>query len=104
MFRLIIRSAKKSKYPDGYPGDAPSKDTSKPVKYSCHKCSKVFPPVPNPASGKEMKQDCVRCGHERCSSCLTAPRVKVEPDPDPEIVKKVEAKLAALSVKSSAGA
>jgi hypothetical protein len=28
--------------------------------------------------------------------------VKVEPEPDPEIVKRVEAKLAALSVDSSA--
>ncbi|EPE34942.1 hypothetical protein GLAREA_10637 [Glarea lozoyensis ATCC 20868] len=90
--------AKKKQYPDGYPGDAPSKDTSIPVKYCCHKCNKVYAPVPHPASGEEVKQDCVRCGHERCPTCPIAPRLKVEPEPDPEIVKKVEAKLAALTV------
>lgn len=92
--------AKKKKFPDGYPGDAPSKDTSIWIKYSCHKCRKVFPPVP-PSSGDEVKQNCVRCGHERCNNCTRAPIVKVEYEPDPEIVKRVEAKLAALNINTA---
>jgi hypothetical protein len=96
--------AKKKKYPDGYPGDAPSDDISKPVKYACHKCSKVFPPVPHPDSeeGKAQAgsepQECVRCQHPRCSECPRAPPMKVEPAPDPDVLKSVEARLAALDV------
>ncbi|TVY16818.1 hypothetical protein LARI1_G004462 [Lachnellula arida] len=91
--------AKKRRYPDGYPGDAPSSNTSLPVKYACHRCTKVFPPIPHPDSGLEQpKQDCVRCHHERCSECRRAPPRRIEPEPDPELLKRVEAKLAALHV------
>lgn len=94
--------AKKRKYPDGYPGDAPSSNTSLPVKYSCHKCTKVFPPIPHPDSGIEQpKQDCVRCKHERCSECPRAPPRRIEPEPDPELLKRVEAKLAALNISTT---
>lgn len=101
--------AKKKKYPDGYPGDAFSTNTSLPVKYACSKCSKVFPAVPHPDSdeGKALaadttaeKQKCVRCGHERCDECSRAPPQKVEPVPDPEVLKSLEAKLSALRVTS----
>lgn len=101
--------AKKKKYPDGYPGDAFSTNTSLPVKYSCSKCSKVFPAVPHPESqeGKDLvasnaePQKCVRCGHDRCPDCPRAPPVRVEPAVDPEVLKSLEAKLAALSVAKS---
>ncbi|KAH9223117.1 hypothetical protein DL95DRAFT_125850 [Leptodontidium sp. 2 PMI_412] len=101
--------AKKKKYPDGYPGDAFSSNTSIPVKYSCHKCLKVFPAVPHPdseegiarkASGAEPLA-CVRCQHPMCSECPRAPPAKVEPAPDPEVLKSVQAKLAALSVSNT---
>jgi len=101
---LTSPRAKKKKFPDGYPGDAPSDDTSKPVKYSCHKCSKVFPPVPHPDSEEGKAQadapplECERCQHPRCSDCTRAAPVKVEPAPDPDVLKSVQAKLAALNV------
>lgn len=96
--------AKKKNYPNGYPGDAPSSDTSKPVKYTCHLCTKPFPLAPHPDSteGKAESQgtrpECVRCGHERCEKCPRARPRKVEPDPDPEIMRMVEAKLAELNI------
>ena len=79
LFILLTRfSAKKKKFPDGYPGDVYSDDTSKPVKYACHKCSKVFPPLPHPDSeeGKSAAgaapPECVRCKHPKCESCPRA--------------------------------
>lgn len=96
--------AKKKKYPDGYPGDAPSSNPSAPVKYSCHKCSKIFPAVPNPASGEPTPAlECVRCHHDLCKDCPRAVPVKVEPAPDPEVLEKVREKLAALDVSSGKG-
>ncbi|KAH7342262.1 hypothetical protein BKA65DRAFT_478159 [Rhexocercosporidium sp. MPI-PUGE-AT-0058] len=101
--------AKKKKYPDGYPGDAFSSNTSIPVKYSCHKCLKVFPAVPHPDSEEGMARKesgaeplaCVRCQHPMCSECPRARPTRVEPAPDPEVLKSVQAKLAALSVSST---
>lgn len=94
--------AKKKKYPDGYPGDAPSSDVTKPVKYACHQCAKIFPPIPHPDSGEEQPRlECIRCGHERCQQCQRAPPRRIEPEPDPEIVKRVEEKLAALNLSSA---
>ncbi|KAE8443403.1 hypothetical protein EG329_001884 [Mollisiaceae sp. DMI_Dod_QoI] len=102
--------AKKKKYPDGYPGDAPSSNTSLPVKYSCHKCSKIFPPVPHPDSPEGIARkesnveplECARCRHHMCPDCPRAPPVRVEPAPDPEVLKSVREKLAMLSVESQA--
>ncbi|KUJ06853.1 uncharacterized protein LY89DRAFT_399097 [Mollisia scopiformis] len=101
--------AKKKKYPDGYPGDAPSSNTSLPVKYNCHKCNKTFPPVPHPDSAEgiarresaEPGPECVRCGHGLCGDCPRAPPGRVEPAPDPEVLRSVREKLAALSVGGS---
>lgn len=98
--------AKKKKYPDGYPGDAPSANTSIPIKYACHKCNKTFPPVPHPSTpeGVAFKQgqapECTRCKHPLCSECPRAPPAKVEPSPDPEVLKSVQAKLAALNIST----
>jgi len=101
--------AKKRKFPDGYPGDAYSATSTLPRKYSCHRCLKVFPAIPHPQSPEGIAAalnpspppNCVRCGHEKCSECPRAPIVRVEPAPDPEILKRVEAKLAALNVVAS---
>lgn len=105
---LTTNRAKKKKFPDGYPGDGFSDDITKPVKYSCHKCSKVFPAVPHPdsdegktAAEKGEKLECVRCKHEKCADCQRAQPAKVEPAPDPEVLKSVQAKLAGLGVSSS---
>jgi hypothetical protein len=103
---LTGNRARKKKYPDGYPGDAPSSDTSKPVKYACHKCNKVFPPVPHPDTpeGKAFRAGdpvpCVRCQHPLCDDCPRAPPQKVEPTPDPEVLKSVQSKLAALNIST----
>ncbi|KAI9053170.1 hypothetical protein LZ554_003436 [Drepanopeziza brunnea f. sp. 'monogermtubi'] len=96
--------AKRSHYPDGYPGDAPSSNTSLPIKYRCHKCTKVFPAVPHPDSaegiarkeGKIEPPECVRCKHPMCSACPRAPPVRIDPEPDPDVLRSVQAKLAAL--------
>ena len=66
---------KKKYYPDGYPGDAPSSDTSKPVKFNCHKCNKTFPPVlPN----EQEAAECERCQHPRCMSPYSIPVAQLE--------------------------
>ncbi|OWP00586.1 hypothetical protein B2J93_6023 [Marssonina coronariae] len=89
----------KKYYPDGYPGDAPSPNPSQPVKYKCHKCTKVFPPVPHAAGAETTAPlECLRCKHVRCVDCPRAPPMRIEPVPDPEVLKSVRAKLAALSV------
>ncbi|CAG8954813.1 hypothetical protein HYFRA_00004739 [Hymenoscyphus fraxineus] len=91
---------KKKKYPHGYPGDLPSSNPANPVRYACHHCTKAYPPVPHPDSVEEQPaQSCARCGHQRCGSCERAPPVRVDPtEPDPEVLKRVEAKLAMLSL------
>jgi hypothetical protein len=86
--------AKKKKYPDGYPGDAYSATSTAPLKYKCHQCLKIFKPIPHPNS----PPSCIRCGHAKCSECPRAPIVKVDPAPDPEVLKSVAAKLAMLNV------
>jgi DNA-directed RNA polymerase subunit RPC12/RpoP len=99
---------KKKKYPDGYPGDQPSATSTDPIKYACHRCNKTYPPVPHPNSpeGQALGDtieplECTRCGHPRCAECRRAQPQKVEPQPDPEVVKSVEAKLAALRLSST---
>jgi len=97
---------KKKKYPDGYPGDAPGSgdelDPADPlasnrayrkpkrkVRYSCHKCQTKFKPT---------ELTCEKCRHEKCNDCpRVAPR-KVEPEPDPEVVRRVQEKLRALGM------
>lgn len=105
---------KRRKYPDGYPGDEPASSSTAPIRYACHLCRKSYPPVPHPDSpegqaiGDAAFADCVRCGHTRCPSCRRAPPRTAplaptpspppEPalDPDPDVLRSVEAKLAAI--------
>lgn len=100
--------AKKKKYPDGYPGDAYSDDITKPIKYACHRCGQVYPPVPHPdseegkAAADAAPPECVRCQHPKCEVCPRAAPAKVEPAPDPDVVRSVQAKLAALNISHSA--
>ncbi|KAK2766834.1 hypothetical protein FQN54_006148 [Arachnomyces sp. PD_36] len=86
------------KYPDGYPGDAeppierPQRVWQKPrrrVRWTCHDCSKMF---------LEGERQCSKCGHDRCKECTRDPPKKVKPAPDPEIVRRVEEKLAKLDL------
>ncbi|EFW14189.1 hypothetical protein D8B26_002443 [Coccidioides posadasii str. Silveira] len=90
--------AKKHKYPDGYPGDAeppyepPERVWRKPrrrVRWTCHSCSALFP------SGEKI---CPQCEHGRCQDCTRDPPKKIKPEPDPELLRRVEERLAALDV------
>jgi len=93
--------AKKHKYPDGYPGDAPSSNPTRPLKFTCHHCSKAFPLIP-PSDVDSATPECTQCDHQKCAECPRAKPRKVDPEPDPDVVRSVEAKLAALKITGSA--
>jgi hypothetical protein len=93
--------AKKHKYPDGYPGDAPSSNPTRPLKFTCHQCTKAFPPIP-PSNIDSLTPECTQCGHQKCAECPRVKPKKVDPEPDPDVVRSVEAKLAALKIGGSA--
>ncbi|EAW12987.1 uncharacterized protein ACLA_014240 [Aspergillus clavatus NRRL 1] len=91
---------KPDKYPDGYPGDAePPKEIpewtwKKPrqrVRYSCHKCLTLY--------GHGQKA-CANCGQEKGPETIRDPPKKHKPEPDPDVVKRVEERLAHVGVTS----
>lgn len=88
---LIQRRAKKDKYPYGYPGDELGAKTI--ARYGCHECKAPFP------QGAAAGADCSQCSHKRCDSCQRLKPRKVEPEPDPEVWKAVQAKLGELTLK-----
>ncbi|KAM5454839.1 hypothetical protein MaudCBS49596_002136 [Microsporum audouinii] len=92
--------AKLDKYPDGYPGDAEPpfepqervwRKPRRRVRWTCHECSSMF------TGGEKI---CLQCQHERCSDCIRDPPKKIKPEPDPEILRRVEEKLALIDVSS----
>lgn len=81
---------KPQKFPYGYPNDAPGE---KNAYYTCHECENVFP---------LDESRCTKCTHEKCADCArTLPR-KVEPQPDPEVLRRVEEKLAKFALNAVA--
>lgn len=81
---------KKDKYPYGYPGD---EFGAKSIPYyKCHECYAKFPP------GAKDGETCPRCSHGKCNNCERLRPQKVEPAPDPEVLRSVQEKLAALKV------
>jgi len=85
---------KKDKYPFGYPGDAFGPNSI--PRFECAKCTTLHP---------ENVQDgtkCKVCGLEKSDASPRAQPRKVEPEPDPEVVKRLAARLAALNVSSGA--
>jgi len=89
---------KLKKWPDGYPGDAePTVEPQqrvwrKPrrrIRWTCDSCNQVF------ALGGNV---CAQCGHERCKDCVRDPPKKIKHEPDPDLLRAVEEKLAALDV------
>ncbi|KAM3424289.1 hypothetical protein BST61_g11174 [Cercospora zeina] len=64
------------------------------VRYTCEQCSTMF----------VDRNQCSRCGHERCDDCVRQPAKRVAAAPDPEILRSLEARLAAHAESSSAGA
>ncbi|EZF74561.1 hypothetical protein H105_03762 [Trichophyton soudanense CBS 452.61] len=92
--------AKMDKYPDGYPGDAEPpfepqervwRKPRRRVRWTCHECSSMF------TGGEKI---CLQCHHERCGDCIRDPPKKIKPEPDPEILRRVEEKLALIDVSS----
>lgn len=82
--------AKKDKYPFGYPGDEFGPNSI--PHYECEKCKTLYPT--NAANGTECKS----CGNPKTDASPRAKPRKVEPEPDPEILKQIQLKLSALSV------
>ncbi|KAK4140630.1 uncharacterized protein C8A04DRAFT_39718 [Dichotomopilus funicola] len=78
---------KKDKYPYGYPGDAPSARIGH---YQCASCTHIFsiPPINDPP--------CAKCSHDKCERLTPK---KVEPEPDPNVLKSVQEKLDSLKLK-----
>ncbi|KAJ5558646.1 hypothetical protein N7535_008862 [Penicillium sp. DV-2018c] len=93
--------AKLHKYPDGYAGDAdppgarPERTFKKPrrrVHYICHICETWY----QGASGV-----CAGCGQEKCADSIRIPSHKVKPEPDPEVIRTIEARLAGLAISQA---
>ncbi|KAK1755928.1 hypothetical protein QBC47DRAFT_200034 [Echria macrotheca] len=82
--------AKKDKFPYGYPGDAPG---AKLGHYECHDCKTKYSAPPSEDAA------CPQCKHRNCASCTRLTPRKVEPEPDPELWKSVQAKLDELKLK-----
>ncbi|RHZ74006.1 hypothetical protein CDV55_108902 [Aspergillus turcosus] len=94
--RRTCHRSKPHKYPDGYPGDAeplsdlPARTWKKPrlrVRYTCHKCSTMYRPG---------ETTCSNCGQEKGPETIRDPPKKHKPEPDPEILRQVEERLAKL--------
>jgi len=90
--------AKLDKYPDGYPGDVeppsepPPRVWKKPrrrLRYYCHKCSTMYSPGDD---------NCGQCGQERGTDTIRDPPKKVKPPPDPDVLRRVEERLAAFAL------
>ncbi|RTE68394.1 hypothetical protein BHE90_017228 [Fusarium euwallaceae] len=81
---------KKDKYPYGYPGDEFGPRSV--PHYECKDCKTVYP------TGAENGTKCKKCGLEKTGG---SPRVlprKVEPEPDPELLRKLQERLETLKV------
>lgn len=81
---------KKDKYPYGYPGDEFGPNSV--PHYECKDCKTVYP------TGAENGTKCKKCDLEKTDE---SPRVlprKVEPEPDPELLKRLQERLENLKV------
>ncbi|KAL4887602.1 hypothetical protein BJY04DRAFT_5165 [Aspergillus karnatakaensis] len=92
---------KLDKYPDGYPGDAdppyepPARTWKRPrqrVRYTCHQCSNIY---------RSGEKNCSNCGQAKCAETIRDPPKKQKPEPDPEIVRRVEERLASIRVSGT---
>ncbi|KAJ5106909.1 hypothetical protein N7456_003584 [Penicillium angulare] len=90
---------KLDKHPDGYPGDVdppklkPDRTFRKPrqrVHYICHVCETDY---------NEGANTCGKCGQAKCSETIRIPPKKIKREPDPEILRRVEEKLASLNIQ-----
>ncbi|POS76147.1 hypothetical protein DHEL01_v205460 [Diaporthe helianthi] len=81
---------KKDKYPYGYPGDEFGAKSI--PHFKCHECHAKFPP------GAEDDATCPRCSHGKCNNCERLRPQKVEPAPDPEVMRSVHEKMAEMKI------
>ncbi|KFA72481.1 hypothetical protein S40288_06636 [Stachybotrys chartarum IBT 40288] len=81
---------KKDKYPLGYPGDefGPSSIPH----YECQDCKTLY------ARDAEHGTACKKCGKPKSDDSPRARPRKVEPEPDPEILMKIQARLENLKI------
>lgn len=86
----ICDRPKKDKYPFGYPGDEFGPNSV--PHYECEKCKAVYPT--DAANGTE----CRKCKNPKSKSSPRARPRKVEPIPDPDVVKQIQIKLDSLKV------
>ncbi|KAJ6144614.1 hypothetical protein N7470_008509 [Penicillium chermesinum] len=87
------------KYPDGYPGDADPPELLKPdrtyrksrrrVHYICHVCETDL--IPGAST-------CSKCGQAKCAETRRIPPKKVKKQPDPEVLRRVEERMASLTI------
>jgi hypothetical protein len=81
---------KKDKYPLGYPGDEFGPNSV--PHYECEKCKTLYP------THAEHGSECRKCAHPKSDASPRAQPRKVEPEPDPEILMKLQARLESLKV------
>ncbi|EKJ78889.1 hypothetical protein FPSE_00931 [Fusarium pseudograminearum CS3096] len=81
---------KKDKYPYGYPGDEFGPNSI--PHYQCKECKTIFP------TGAENGIPCTKCGSEKTDESPRVKPRKVEPEPDPEVLKSLQARLESLKV------
>lgn len=82
---------KKDKYPYGYPGDEFGAKSI--PRYECKECKTVFP------ADATAETECSKCSHKMGDNSARAKPRRVEPEPDPEVWKSLQAKLGNLSLK-----
>ncbi|PWY96614.1 hypothetical protein BO94DRAFT_16512 [Aspergillus sclerotioniger CBS 115572] len=90
--------SKLDKYPHGYPGDVvapaepPARTWKKPrqrIRYTCHKCSTLY---------RSGERECSNCGQEKGPETIRDPPRRDKPKPDPELVRRVEERLAKVRI------
>ena len=74
----------------GYPGDEFGPNSI--PHYECVKCRKIYP------TNADNGTPCKKCGVEKSDDSPRAKPRKVEPEPDPEVVKSLEKKLEDLKL------
>ncbi|PYH89890.1 hypothetical protein BO71DRAFT_402692 [Aspergillus ellipticus CBS 707.79] len=88
---------KSRKHPHGFPGDEipmepPARTWKRPrqrIRYKCHQCLTLY---------RSGQTNCSNCGQEKGPQTLRDPPHKVKPQPDPEIVRRVEERLAKVRI------